>query len=99
MVALKTNGVSHTNGVTVPLVNGHASSYAAKHNLSAHFIGGNHLAAAASGRVKDFVASHDGHTVITSVCNLELKCPKNLQFADAENRFLLLTTESQPSRR
>ncbi|MCJ1388280.1 acetyl-coenzyme-A carboxylase [Xylographa bjoerkii] len=67
MVALKVNGAPHTNGVTVPLVNGHASSYAAKHNLPAHFIGGNHLAAAESGRVKDFVASHDGHTVITSV--------------------------------
>lgn len=52
---------------TVPLVNGLASSYAAKHNLQPHFIGGNHLVAAASGSVKDFVAKHDGHSVITSV--------------------------------
>ncbi|KAI9809983.1 MAG: acetyl-coenzyme-A carboxylase [Pycnora praestabilis] len=64
----------HTNGVTVPIVNSHTngvngtpSSYAAKHNLAAHFIGGNHLKVAAAGRVKDFVASNDGHTVITSV--------------------------------
>ena len=70
MVALKVNGAPHTNGVTVPLANGHASSYAAKHNLPAHFIGGNHLGAAESSRVKDFVASHDGHTVITSVSSL-----------------------------
>ena len=68
MASPHTNGVkSPTNGVTVPVVNGHASSYAAKHNLAPHFIGGNHLAVAESSRVKDFVASHDGHTVITSV--------------------------------
>lgn len=63
-----TNGVPKTNGVTKPAVNGHKStSYAAKHNLPAHFIGGNHLEAAAPSKVKDFVAAHDGHTVITSV--------------------------------
>ena len=37
------------------------------HNLPSHFIGGNHLAAATSSKVKDFVAAHGGHTVITSV--------------------------------
>lgn len=63
------NGVPRVNGVTVPVLNGHTSSYAAKHNLAAHFIGGNHLAAAPPGPVKDFVADHDGHTVITSVCH------------------------------
>ena len=56
-----------TNGVKSPEVNGHGSSYAAKHNLALHFIGGNHLTAASAGRVKDFVANNDGHTVITSV--------------------------------
>ncbi|KAI9723252.1 MAG: Acetyl-CoA carboxylase [Candelaria pacifica] len=63
------NGISakHTNGVTVPILNGSTSSYAAKHNLAPHFIGSNHLQAAAPGRVKDFVADNDGHTVITSV--------------------------------
>ena len=61
------DGTPPTNGVTVPLTNGHAKSYAARHKLAAHFVGGNHLAAAASGHVKDFVAAHDGHTVITSV--------------------------------
>ena len=47
--------------------NGAPSSYAAKFNLAPHFIGGNHLQAAAPGKVKDFVAAHDGHTVITNV--------------------------------
>jgi len=58
----------HSNG-TVPIVpNGH-TSYAAKHNLADHFIGGNKLENAAPGAVKDFVANHDGHTVITNVCH------------------------------
>jgi len=63
----ETNGEPHTNGITVPVVNGHGSSYAAKHNLASHFIGGNHLEVAGAGLVKDFVANNDGHTVITSV--------------------------------
>ena len=50
----------------VPQLNGH-TSYAAKHNLADHFIGGNKLENAPASKVKDFVASHDGHTVITSV--------------------------------
>ena len=60
---------TRTNGVNAT-TNGHGSSYAAKHDLAAHFIGGNHLAAAAPSRVKDFVQSHDGHTVITNVRQL-----------------------------
>lgn len=52
-------------------VNGHAngypSSYAAKYNLASHFIGGNELSKAPPSKVKDFVAGHDGHTVITNV--------------------------------
>lgn len=63
------NGAPKTNGVSKSLVNGLKKSHAAKHNLPAHFIGGNHLDAAASSKVKDFVAQHDGHTVITSVCS------------------------------
>jgi acetyl-CoA carboxylase / biotin carboxylase 1 len=47
--------------------NGVPSSNAARHNLPEHFIGGNHLAAAPPSSVKDFVASHGGHTVITNV--------------------------------
>lgn len=35
--------------------------------VPSHFIGGNHLDAAAPTPVKDFVASHDGHSVISSV--------------------------------
>jgi acetyl-CoA carboxylase/biotin carboxylase 1 len=55
--------------VTEPAVavNGHGSSFAAKHNLPSHFIGGNSLEVAKPSAVKDFVAKHDGHSVITSV--------------------------------
>lgn len=62
------NGISiksHVNG-TVPVTNGRVS-YAAKHKLADHFIGGNKLENAVAGPVKDFVAGHDGHTVITNV--------------------------------
>jgi acetyl-CoA carboxylase/biotin carboxylase 1 len=60
------NGVQpHTNG-TVPITNGSAT-YAEKHNIADHFIGGNKLKNAPAGAVKDFVAGHDGHTVITNV--------------------------------
>lgn len=48
------------------------ASYAAKHNLAPHFIGGNRLENAPPSKVKDFVASHDGHTVITNVRFLAL---------------------------
>jgi acetyl-CoA carboxylase/biotin carboxylase 1 len=54
---------SGTNGSA----NGSPSSSAARYNLAPHFIGGNHLGAASPGKVKDFVAAQDGHTVITSV--------------------------------
>ena len=53
-------------GVVVPHANGKAS-YAEKFKLADHFIGGNKLANAPASKVKDFVASHDGHTVITNV--------------------------------
>lgn len=43
------------------------ANVAAKYNLPAHFIGGNHLGNAAPSKVKDFVAGHGGHTVITNV--------------------------------
>ena len=48
-------------------LNGYPSSYAAKHNLAPHFIGGNELSKAPPSKVKDFVTSNDGHTVITNV--------------------------------
>lgn len=67
MASSTVNGAPRPNGVSKALVNGLKKSHVAKHNLPAHFIGGNHLDAAASGKVKDFVAEHDGHTVITSV--------------------------------
>ncbi|ROT38258.1 acetyl-CoA carboxylase [Sodiomyces alkalinus F11] len=56
------NGTSHV----VPHMNGKAS-YAEKHKIADHFIGGNNLANAPASKVKDFVAAHDGHTVITNV--------------------------------
>ena len=59
MASAATNGA---NGV-----NGSDASYAAQFDLAPHFIGGNRLSAAAPGKVKDFVAAHDGHTVITNV--------------------------------
>jgi acetyl-CoA carboxylase/biotin carboxylase 1 len=66
MASSASKGVKpHTNG-TVPILNG-STSYAAKRKLADHFIGGNRLENAAAGPVKDFVAAHDGHTVITSV--------------------------------
>lgn len=53
------NGVKQANGTP--------SSNAARYNLPSHFIGGNHLNAAPPSKVKDFVAAHGGHTVITNV--------------------------------
>lgn len=65
MAAVNGTGKAQSNG-TVPVFNG-STSYAAKHKLADHFIGGNKLENAPSSKVKDFVASHDGHTVITKV--------------------------------
>lgn len=55
------------NGTNGAHANGGPSSYSARFNLAPHFIGGNHLEAAPPSKVKDFVANHDGHTVITNV--------------------------------
>ncbi|TVY18618.1 Acetyl-CoA carboxylase [Lachnellula arida] len=63
--AMANGSKPHPNG-TVPVMNG-STSYAAKHQLADHFIGGNKLENAPAGPVKDFVANHDGHTVITNV--------------------------------
>lgn len=51
------------------VTNGNApvNGNSAKHNIPSHFIGGNALESAAPSNVKDFVAAHDGHSVITSV--------------------------------
>lgn len=79
MATITVNGTPHTNGAhTNGLTNGDShptngihervlSSYAKKFNLAPHFIGGNHLEAAPSSKVKNFVTAHDGHTVITNV--------------------------------
>ncbi|KAI0594568.1 acetyl-CoA carboxylase [Biscogniauxia sp. FL1348] len=63
----QTNGHGPVNGTrTVPVVNGKAT-WSEKHKVADHFIGGNRLENAAPSKVKDFVAAHDGHTVITNV--------------------------------
>lgn len=67
------NGKSQANG-TVPISNGSAS-YAARFHLADHFIGGNKLENAPPSKVKDFVASHDGHTVITKVNTMHFREP------------------------
>jgi len=65
-----------------PKVNGHAngypSTYAAKYNLASHFIGGNELSKAPPSKAKDFVAEHDGHTVITSVSSSDFEAFRGL---------------------
>ncbi|OAA55536.1 acetyl-carboxylase [Niveomyces insectorum RCEF 264] len=71
------NGHGASNGVAVkalngshapaaPLANGKAS-YTERHKVAEHFIGGNKLDTAPESKVKDFVAKHGGHTVITNV--------------------------------
>ncbi|MCJ1342637.1 acetyl-coenzyme-A carboxylase [Peltigera leucophlebia] len=67
MAPLAPNGTSHTNGNSSKPFKAQTKSYSSKYNLPPHFVGGNHLKAALSGSVKDFVANNDGHTVITSV--------------------------------
>ncbi|CAJ2510273.1 Uu.00g061730.m01.CDS01 [Anthostomella pinea] len=63
----QTNGHGPANGNrTVPVTNGKAS-YAEQRKVADHFIGGNKLENAAPSKVKDFVAAHDGHTVITNL--------------------------------
>lgn len=62
-MGLLSNIMNGSNGTA----NGTPSSGAARYNLPSHFIGGTHLGVAAPGKVKDFVAAHDGHTVITNV--------------------------------
>jgi len=66
MAEVNGNGSAMKSNGTVPIMNG-SSSYSAKFKLAEHFIGGNRLENAAPSLVKDFVASHDGHTVISSV--------------------------------
>lgn len=60
------------NGVTVPVANGKAT-YAQRHKIADHFIGGNRLENAPPSKVKEWVAAHDGHTVITNVSRSQVK--------------------------
>ncbi|KAI0901591.1 acetyl-CoA carboxylase [Annulohypoxylon nitens] len=61
-----TNGGAAASTRTVPVTSG-KTTYAEKHKLPEHFIGGNKLENAPPSKVKDFVASHDGHTVISNI--------------------------------
>ncbi|KAF2398226.1 acetyl-CoA carboxylase acc1 [Trichodelitschia bisporula] len=56
-----------TTSMTSKSANGTPSSNAAKYDLPSHFIGGNHIDVAPPSKIKDFVAAHGGHTVITNV--------------------------------
>lgn len=58
--------MAETNGHANAVTNG-SVTYAEAHNLPSHFIGGNKLENAPASKVKEFVASHNGHTVITNV--------------------------------
>jgi acetyl-CoA carboxylase/biotin carboxylase 1 len=66
MTELNAHSIANGKGRTVPHVNGKAT-YAEKHKVAEHFVGGNRLENAPPSKVKEFVASHDGHTVITNV--------------------------------
>lgn len=48
------------------ITNGNGATIA-KQDIPSHFIGGNALESAPPSAVKDFVAAHEGHSVITSV--------------------------------
>ncbi|KAI2465313.1 acetyl-CoA carboxylase [Annulohypoxylon bovei var. microspora] len=61
-----TNGSAVNGNRTVPITNGKVT-YAEKHKLPEHFIGGNRLENAPQSKVKDFVTAHDGHTVISNI--------------------------------
>jgi hypothetical protein len=51
----------------VPNGNSNGSSIPDKDTIPSHFIGGNNLDVAPPSAVKDFVANHGGHSVISSV--------------------------------
>lgn len=88
-----------------PKVNGNTmnrtlNSYAAKHDLPTHFIGGNELSQAPPSKVKDFVAANDGHTVITNVSNPQQKLQRvSLELIESSTRSSLQTTVSPQSKR
>jgi hypothetical protein len=71
VVAKMADAVSGASSKLNGHANGAPSSYAAKFNLASHFIGGSELSKAPPSKVKDFVASSDGHTVISSVSSLD----------------------------
>ncbi|POR31389.1 Acetyl-CoA carboxylase [Tolypocladium paradoxum] len=64
-------------GRMVP-VNGNAS-YAERHKIADHFIGGNKLANAPASKVKDFVAQNDGHTSQVLIANNGIAAVKEIR--------------------
>ena len=60
------NGAKTALKSIIPNTDGSSASSPAS-SLPPHFLGGNSLDVARPGAVRDFVAAHGGHTVITSV--------------------------------
>lgn len=83
---MRTNGVNGQPGGKDKIV---TPSYSKKFNLPTHFLGGNSLDVAAPSSVKDFVASHDGHTVIEKVGNPFLYRVLSLEFENSMANQLL----------
>lgn len=73
-------------------VNGHANT-----EIPSHFIGGNHLEAASPSTVKDFVAQHGGHSVISSVSTHLLHAGVGGSFDGYLERGKLITISSTRS--
>ena len=98
MAPLTVNGAPKVNGTLTNgdshLTNGHAQHK--KPALPPHFIGGNHLEAAPASSVKDFVASHEGHTVITNVSKDSANSPGRSSILTPLLRYLSQITVSPP---
>lgn len=77
MATTATNGGAETS-TTITNTKEAGSSYSAKFKLPSHFHGGNSLESAPPSAVKDFVAAHDGHTVITKASPRVLSTSKDL---------------------
>jgi acetyl-CoA carboxylase / biotin carboxylase 1 len=67
MAEVNGHGANVSKTRTVPVTMNGKATYAEKHKIASHFIGGNKLENAPETKVKEFVAKHDGHTVITNV--------------------------------
>lgn len=69
------NGVNGVNSTKA--THGGPSAWQAKQEVASHFIGGNHLKKATPSKVKDFVQTSDGHSVITNVSSSRFRMPSH----------------------